>query len=79
MREGTKERTYTTTKHIKTLLLRSRVKTYNKSVMCFRKPWLRVKLINFDFSAKLSSTDYKESNKLNPKSLAHIGSEELVI
>ncbi len=38
-----------------------------------------MKLINFDFGAKLSSTDYKESNKLNPKSLAHIGSEKLVI
>ncbi len=42
--------------------------------MRFRKPWLRVKSVNFDFSAKLSSTDYKESNKPNAKSLAYIGS-----
>ncbi len=37
----------------------------------FRKPWLRVKLVNFDFSAKPSSTDYNESNKPNPKSLVY--------
>ncbi len=29
---------------------------------------------NFDFSAKWSSTDYKELNKLTPKNLAHVGS-----
>ncbi len=40
--------------------------------MIFRKPWLRVKLVNFDFSAKSSSTDHNESNKPTPKSLAHI-------
>ncbi len=48
-------------------------------VMRFRKPWLRVKLGNFDFSAKLSSTDYNESNKPTPKSLAHIGSEKSLV
>ncbi len=31
-------------------------------------------MVNFDFSAKLSSTDYNESNKLTLKSLAHMGS-----
>ncbi len=40
--------------------------------MRFREPWLRVKLISFDFSAKSSSTDYNESNKPTPKFLAHI-------
>ncbi len=44
--------------------------------MSFRKPWLRVKSVNFDFSAKSSSTDYKKSNKPTPKSLAYIGSEK---
>ncbi len=37
-------------------------------VKCFRKPWLEVKLVSFDFSAKSSSTDYNESNKPTPKS-----------
>ncbi len=46
--------------------------------MCSRKPRLWVKLVNFDFSAKLSSNDYNESNKPNPKSLAHVGSEKLL-
>ncbi len=32
-------------------------------VIHFREPWLRVKLVNFDFSAKLSSSDYNKSNK----------------
>ncbi len=44
--------------------------------MRFRKPWLRLKSVNFDFSAKSSSTDYNESNKPSPKSLSHIGSEK---
>ncbi len=44
--------------------------------MCFRKLWLLVKLVNFNFSAKSSSTDYNESNKPTPKSLAYIGSEK---
>ncbi len=35
-----------------------------------------MKLVNFDFSAKLSSTDYNESNKLILKSVAHMGSEK---
>ncbi len=47
--------------------------------MRFRKPWLRVKAVNFDFSAKSSSTDYNESNKPTPKSLAQIGSEKLLV
>ncbi len=47
--------------------------------MRFRKPWLRVKSINFDFSAKFSSTDYNESNKTTPKPLAHIGPEKLFV
>ncbi len=42
----------------------------------FRKPWLKVKLINFDFGAKSSSTDYNESNKTTPKPLAHIRFEK---
>ncbi len=45
----------------------------------FRKPWLRVKAANVDFIAKLSSTDYNESNKSNPKSLAHIGSKKSLV
>ncbi len=45
----------------------------------FRKTWLRVKLVNFDFSAKLSSTEYNESNKPTLKSLAHIGSEKSLV
>ncbi len=47
--------------------------------MRFRKPWLRGKSYTFDFSAKSSSTDYKESNKPTPKSLAHIGSEKSLV
>ncbi len=47
--------------------------------MCFRKPWFRVKLINFEFSAKLSSTDYNESNKPTPKSLAHIVAKKSLV
>ncbi len=50
--------------------------------MRFRKPWLRMKSVNFDFSAKSSSTVYNGSNKPTPKSrksLAHIGSEKLFI
>ncbi len=38
-------------------------------MMRFRKPWLRVKLVDFDFSAKSSSTDYNELNKPTLKSL----------
>ncbi len=48
-------------------------------VMRFRKPWLRVKSVNFDFSVKLSSYDYNEANKPNPKSLAHVGSEKSLV
>ncbi len=47
--------------------------------MRFRKPWLRMKLGNFDFSAKLSSIDYKKSNKPSPKFLVHIWSEKLLV
>ncbi len=47
--------------------------------MRFRKPWLRVKLVDFDFYAKLSSTYYNESNKPNPKSLARIRSEKSLV
>ncbi len=47
--------------------------------MRFRKPWLRAKLVNFDFSAKWSSIDYNESNKPSPKSLAHIRSEKSLV
>ncbi len=47
--------------------------------MCFRKPWLRVKWVNFDFSAQSSSTGYNESNKSTPKALAHIGSEKSLV
>ncbi len=47
--------------------------------MRFRKPCLRVKLVNFDFSAKSSSTDYNELNKPTLKSLAHIGSEKSLV
>ncbi len=43
----------------------------------FVRPW--VKLVNFDFSAKSSSTDYNESNKPTSKSLAHIGSEKSLV
>ncbi len=46
-------------------------KTHNAITiqMRFKKPWLRVKWVNFDFSAKSSSTDYNESNKPTLKSL----------
>ncbi len=47
--------------------------------MRFRKPWLRVKLVNFDFEAKLSSTDHNELNKPTLKSRAHIGSEKSLV
>ncbi len=47
--------------------------------MRFRKPWLRAKSVNLDFSAKLSSTDYNELNKPTLKSLAHVGSEKLLV
>ncbi len=38
-----------------------------------------MKSVNFEFSEKLSSTDYNESNKPTPKSLAHIGSEKSLV
>ncbi len=41
--------------------------------------WLRMKSINFDFSAKSSSTDYNELNKPTPMSLAHIGFEKSLV
>ncbi len=47
--------------------------------MRFRKPWFRVKSVNFDFSAKLLSTGYKESNKPTPKSLARTGTEKSLV
>ncbi len=47
--------------------------------MRFRKPWLKVKSVNFDFSAKLSSNDYNESNKPNWNSLAHVGFEKSLV
>ncbi len=46
--------------------------------MRFRRPWLSVKSVNFDFSAKSSNTDCNESSKPTPKSLAYIGSEKLL-
>ncbi len=48
-------------------------------MMRFRKPWFRVKLIDFDFSAKLLSSDYNESNKSNTKFLACIRSEKSLV
>ncbi len=48
-------------------------------VIRFRRPWLRVKSVNFDFNAKSSSTEYNESNKPIPKSLAHKGSEKSLL
>ncbi len=51
----------------------------NIFLMRFRKPWLKVKPVNFDFCEKLSSTDYNESNKPTPKYLAHIGSEKSLV
>ncbi len=44
--------------------------------MRFRRSWFKAKSVNFDFSAKSSSTDYSESNKPTPKSLTCIGSEK---
>ncbi len=46
---------------------------------CFRKPWLRVKSVNFDFSAKLSSNIYNESDKPNSKSLAPVGFKKSLV
>ncbi len=48
-------------------------------VMRFRKPRLRMKSVDFNFDAKSSSTDYNESNKWNPKTLAHMGSEKSLV
>ncbi len=47
--------------------------------MRFRKPWLEVKLVGFDFRAKSSSTDYNQWNKPTPKSLAHTGSKKSLV
>ncbi len=47
--------------------------------MHFRKPQLRVKAVNLDFSAKSLSTDYNESNKPTLKSPAHIKSEKSLV
>ncbi len=44
-----------------------------------RKPWLRVKSVNFDFSAKSSSTDYNKSNKPTLKSLTRIGFKKSLV
>ncbi len=52
---------------------------YSIYVVHFRKQWLRVKAINFDFIEKFSSTDYKESNKPNWKSLAYTGSKKSLV
>ncbi len=49
------------------------------NVMCFRKLQLRVKLVNFDFSAKSSITDYNESNNSTWKSLPHMRSVKSLI
>ncbi len=46
--------------------------------MRFWKPRLRVKLVNFDYSAKLLSAD-NESNKPNRKSIPHIGFEKSLV
>ncbi len=48
-------------------------------LMCFKKPWLMVKSVNLDFSAKSSSTDSNKSNKPNLKSLANKGSEKSLV
>ncbi len=56
--------------------------SYYTLIICddaFRKPWLRVKSVKFNFSARSSSTDYNESSKPTPKSLAQIGSEKSLI
>ncbi len=45
-------------------------------MMRFRKPWIWVKSVNFDLSAKSSNTDFNELNKPTLKFLAHIGSEK---
>ncbi len=52
-----------------------------KKFICgaFRKPWLRVKSVNSDFSARSSNIDYNKSNKPNPKFLTHIESEKLLV
>ncbi len=47
--------------------------------MRFRKLWLRVKSVNFDFRAKSSSTDYNEPNKPIRISLTHIESEKSLV
>ncbi len=47
--------------------------------MRFRKPWFKVKLVNFNFNAKSSSTDYNESNKPDLKSLPHAGSKKSLV
>ncbi len=49
------------------------------NAMRFRKPWLRVKSVNFDFRRKSLSTDYNASNKPNPKSLAPIGAQKSLL
>ncbi len=46
---------------------------------CFRKPWLRMKLVNFDFSAKSSSTDYNESISNPEIPPPHTGSEKSLV
>ncbi len=43
------------------------------------KPRLKVKLVNFDFGAKWSSTNYNEWNKPTLKSLAHVGSKKSLV
>ncbi len=46
------------------------------NVMHFRKSWLRVTSVNFDFNAKSSSTDIR-LNKPSLKSLAHDEIQEI--
>ncbi len=47
--------------------------------MRFRKPWLWVKSISFNFSAKSSSTDYMESNKPKPEVRSSCEIREIIL
>ncbi len=47
--------------------------------MHVRKSWIEVKSVNFHFSAIWASTNYYESSKPDPKSLALIESEKSVV
>ncbi len=63
MREGTNERTYTTTKHITTLLLRSRVKIKKKYYISINQFLIDHRLINF-FYRSLNDFDFIKKSKL---------------